>query len=39
MRCLRNWRAKVEEGTGKRKVSGRNKEQNSTEIEELSKCV
>jgi len=37
MRKVRKWRAKVEEGTEKRKVSGRNKEQNSTEIEELSK--
>ena len=36
MRCLRNWCEKVEEGTEKRKVSGRNKEQNSTELEELS---
>ena len=39
MRCLRNWRAKDEEGAGKRKVSRGNKEQNSTELEELSKCV
>ena len=35
MRCLRNWRAKVEEGAGKRKVSGRNKQQNSTDNFEM----
>ena len=35
MRCLRNWRAKVEEGTGKRKVSGNYKQQNSTDNVEM----
>lgn len=35
MRCLRNGRAKVEEGKGKRKVSGRNKQQNSTDNVEI----
>ena len=39
MKCLRNWRAKDKEGAEKRKVSGNYKQQNSTEIEELSKCV
>lgn len=35
MRCLRNGRGKVEEGAGKRKVSGRNKQQNSTDNVEI----
>ena len=35
MRCLRNWRAKVEEGAGKRKVSRGNKQQNSTDNVEM----
>ena len=35
MRKVRNWRAKVEEGTGKRKRSGRHKQQNSTDNVEM----
>lgn len=35
MRCLRNGRAKVEEGAGKRKVNGRNRQQNSTDNVEM----
>ena len=35
MRKVRKWRAKVEEGTEKRKRSGRNKQQNSTDNIEM----
>ena len=35
MRKVRKWRAKVEEGAGKEKRSGRNKQQNSTDNVEM----
>ena len=35
MRKVRKWRAKDKEGAGKRKVSGKNKEQNSTDNVEM----
>lgn len=35
MRCLRNGRVKVKEGEGKRKVSRRNKQQDSTDNVEM----